>query len=99
MAADDLARSEFVDHIAVTQGGGSVSDDQNSSVDAQRLQHLADLTLAGAVQRARRLIEEQQRGIAVECSRDRHALALSAAQAAAGLAEPFIVTCGKPSDA
>src|ERR1700679_1592895 len=95
MLTDDLAGGELVDNVAVTQGGGSVGDDQNSSVDAQRLQHLADLILARAVQRARGLIEEQHRGIAIECSRDGHALALSAAQAAPGLAKPFSVTCGE----
>jgi hypothetical protein len=96
---DDFAPGEFVDKIAMTQRTGSVSDYENGSVGTQRLQHLPDLTLAGAIQRARGLIEEQHRGIPVERARDGHALTLSATQAAPVMPESFIVTCGETGNA
>src|SRR5258708_28788692 len=99
MLVGDLSRSELVDYIAVTQGGIPVGNNENGPVEAQRLQHLADITFAGAVQRARGLVEEQHRGVPVERTRDGHALALAATQAAPGLPKPFIETCGETGNA
>src|SRR5262249_56292455 len=57
-----------------------------------------DVALGGAVEGTRRLIQDQERGVAVQRARDRHTLPLPAAQTASPLPDHFLVATGKTRD-
>ena len=76
---------------ALQHGREPVRDDDRRAVLHQPLERLLHQPLALGVERARRLVEQQDRRVAQDRARDRDALPLSARESRAALAEERVV--------
>ena len=75
------------DPVGVAHRRQPVRDDQHGAPRHQALERQLHHALALGVERARRLVEQQDRPIGEDRARDREALPLAAGQAHAALAE------------
>ena len=92
---DDLAGLEDDDAVGALHGRQAVGDDERRAVAHRRLERRLHHALALGVERAGRLVEQQQRRVLQHRARDRDALALAARQAHAALAEEGLVALGQ----
>ena len=83
----DAALLHDDDAVGVFDGGQAVRDDQRGAVLHQPGQRLLDETLRFRVERARRLVEKQDRRILQDRTGDGNSLALAAGELLAALAE------------
>src|SRR3954464_14312922 len=68
---NDAAAVEDNDALGLHYGGKAVGDDHHRTAIHEAIEGLLDEALALRVQRARRLVEEKQRRVAEQCTRDR----------------------------
>src|SRR5215813_21868 len=95
---DQAAAVDGDESVAAPYGRQSVRDDEYGSA-ARELRHvLLDDALALVVERAGRLVEDQDARIGDERTGDGETLALAAGQARAALADDGVVTIGKLED-
>src|SRR5438132_265908 len=87
-ALHDAPLREHDDQIRVPHGREPVRDDEHGAVRHQAIDRLLHQALRLGVERARRLVENQDRGVAQQGARDRDAFALPAPPAAAPAAPP-----------
>ena len=92
---DDLAGLEDDDAVGALHGREAVRDDDRRAAAHRRFERGLDHPLAFGVERARRLVEQQQRRVLQHRARDRDALALAAREANAALAEEGPVAVGQ----
>ena len=83
---DDAAVLHHDDAVRVGDGREPVRDDEARATRAQSAHGLGDVLLGLAVERARRLIHDEDRRVAQERSGDRDALLLTAREEAAAVA-------------
>ena len=84
---DDAAAFHHGDPVRVPDGREPMRDDQHGAPGHQPLERELDHALALGVERARRLVQQQDRTIGEDRARDREPLPLPAGQAHAALAE------------
>ena len=92
----DPAAVEHKDTVTVTDGGEPVGNDHPCA--AHGVQRLGDLPLRPVVQRARRLVKEQELRLRRDRARDHQPLLLSAGDAASALGDHRIHPHGHGSD-
>src|SRR5690606_27512507 len=90
-----LALAQHQDQIRVPDRREPVRDHEDRPAGEQLLRSLLDQLLGLAVQRARRLVEDQDRRIAQHRPGDRDSLALTTREARASLAEDRLVALGQ----
>ena len=73
-------------------------DDDRRPADLEPVERVLDERLGFVVERARRLVEEQDRRVLQDRPGDRHALALAAGQARAAVADDRVVAVGQRAD-
>ncbi len=95
---DDTAVVEDHDPVGLEHGRQPVRDDHDSAPIQKAIQGLLDEALALRVERARRLVEEKDRGVAQERARDGDPLPLAARQSHTALAEVCAVTLRQTRD-
>src|SRR6185503_4157861 len=84
---DDRAALEHDDAVGVLHGREAVRDDERGASGFERFQRFLHQPLGSGVERAGRLVEEQDRPVGEQCARDRQALPLAAGKGHAPLAE------------
>jgi hypothetical protein len=84
---DDAAFLDRDDPVAVAHGGEPVRDDEHGAAMHDALHVLLDDALAFIIERAGRLVEDQDARIHDQRARDGDALALAAGEAGAALAD------------
>ena len=92
---DDLAVLEDGDHVGAPDRRQPVSHHDRRPADHHRLQRRLDGALRLGVQRARRLVEEEDPGVLEDGPRDGHALLLPAGELDAPLAGAGVVASGQ----
>src|SRR5258705_12187026 len=95
---DDAATLDGDDSICAANRREAVSDHEYGAALAYLLHVVLDDPLALIIERARRLVEDQDARVGDERARDCDALTLTARQAAAALADQRIVALGKLED-
>ena len=90
-ARDDAAVIHDDDTVGLLHGGQPVRDDDRRALRHELFERLLHEQLALRVERARRLVEQQDRRILENRARDRDALPLPARQPRAALAEERVV--------
>src|SRR5690606_2376398 len=97
MCADrgDAATFHDDDPVGLADGREAVRDDDRRAVLHQPLERLLHGALAFRIERARRLVEQQDRRVLEERAGDRDALALAAREPHAALAEERVVALGQ----
>src|SRR2546421_2250669 len=95
---DQRAALHDDDAIGVLHGGEAMRDRERGAPLLQRLERALYHELACRVERARRLVEQQDRAVGEQRPRDRQALALAAGERYAALAERSIDTLRQPLD-
>src|SRR5260221_7187266 len=88
---DKAAAVDGDDAVAAADGREPVRDDEHRSPAADLLHALLDDALALVIERARRLVENEDARIGDERARDRQPLLLAAREAAAALADDRVV--------
>ena len=88
---DDPAAVDDVDAVGAAHGRQAVGDQERRAAGHQPLQRLLHLRLALGVERAGRLVEQQDRRVLQEGAGDGDPLALAAGQPRAGLADQGVV--------
>ena len=92
----DAALLHDADEIHVAEGGGAVGDDDHDAAAfAHRQNGAVQGLVAGAVEAGIGLVEDDQEGIAVERTGERHALALAAREGRAAFADMGVVPVGQ----
>ena len=89
---------EHQDAVEVAHGGQAMRDRQHGAAAHQAAERLADELLGCAVERGGRLVEQQQRRVLEERARDGDALALSARQPHAAIADDRVEAFGQLGD-
>ena len=84
---DDLAAVEYDDEVAVDDGRQPVRDHHERPPGRHGVDRLPHPLLVEAVERRRRLVQQQNRGSGQQRPRDREPLALAARQHHAGFAD------------
>src|SRR4051794_17779433 len=74
------------DFVGVLDGAQAMCDDERGAIAHELDERLLDATLRLVVERRRRLIEDEDRGVLVERTRDGDALPLTARQLRAAIA-------------
>ncbi len=97
-ARDDAAVSHHDDAVGFQHGREPVRDDDRRAVLHEPLERLLHEQLVVRVERARRLVEQQDRRVLENRARDRDALPLSARQPHAALAEKRVVPLRQHAD-
>src|SRR5437660_8203873 len=95
-ALDDPAFGQHQDEIRMLDRREPVRDDEDGAVRHQPVDGLLHQPLRFGIQRARRLVENQNRRIAQQRPRDRDALALAAAEPRAAFAGQRAVAFAQP---
>ena len=95
---DDAAAIEHDDPIGLADGRQAVGDDQARPPDEQAIERRLDQRLVGGVERARRLVEDEDLRVLEQRARDREPLLLAARQAIAALADDGLVSVGQAGD-
>ena len=93
-ALGDLAVVEDDDLVGVPDGRQAVRDRDRGAARARGVDGLLDRLLGLRVERARGLVEDEDRGVLEQRARDRDALALAAGQLDAALADQGVVAVG-----
>jgi len=94
----DTAALEHDDRIRPAHGREPMGDDERRAVTHQRLQRILDEQLRFCVERRRGLVEDQDRRIPEQRSRDRHTLTLPARQFLSALSNPRLVLIRQRDD-
>ena len=97
-ALDDLAALEDEDLIGVHDGREPVRDDEHGAAGEQSVDRFLHEALRLRVERGRRFVEDEDRRIGEQRARDRQALALTAGEPRAALAEDGVVAVGQLAD-
>ncbi len=97
-AFDDLAAFEDQNLIRAANRREPMRDHEGRPAFAQAAQAVLDHLLALGVEARRRLVENQHARVGQDRAGDRHALALSARQLDAALADDCLVALGEPQD-
>ena len=84
---DDIAVRDDEDAAGRADGGQAVGDDECRAVFCQLVERVLDFGLGQRIKRARRLVENQDRWIFEEDTRNRNALLLSAGKKRSALAD------------
>ena len=84
---DDAALVEHQDAVGVADRGEAVGDHEGGAALHDLVERRLQLALGRGVERARRLVEDQDRRVLEERAGDRQALALAAGERAAALAD------------
>ena len=95
---DDLAILHHEDRVGVADRRQPVGDHEARAIGAQSGHGVLDEHLGARVDRARRLVEDENRRIGEECPGDRHELALTGAEVAALIIDDGVVAVGKRVD-
>ncbi len=95
---DKAAAVDGDDAVAAADGREPVRDDEHRSPAADLLHALLDDALALVIERARRLVENEDARIGDERARDRQPLLLAAREAAAALADDRVVALRQLED-
>ena len=88
---DDPAVLEHDDQVGVADRREAVGDDERGAAVQQAAQRALDLALGADVDRARRLVEDQDARVGEQRARERDELALPEREAEAALAELGVV--------
>src|SRR5947209_2461435 len=91
---DDLAAVEDDDLVGVSDGREAVGDRDRRAALGQPVERLLYGALGLGVERARRLVEDQDGRVAQDRAGDRDALLLAAGEAVAALADYRVVAVG-----
>ncbi len=86
------------DSVGAAHRRQAVSDDEHGAPFGDLIHVLLNHALALVIERARRLIEDEDAWIADQCARDRDALALPAREARAALADDGVIAFGQFQD-
>ena len=97
-ALDDAPPGEHHDHLRVLHRGEPVRDDEHGAAPDQPVDRFLHEALGLHVERARGLVEDEDRRIAQQRPRDRDALALPAAEPGAALAQQRVVALRELDD-
>ena len=76
--------------VAAAQAADAVGDEHDGALAAQLRQHVDERALCVGIERTGRLVENQQRRLPVQRSRDAHALPLATAEIRAAFAQRFV---------
>jgi hypothetical protein len=94
----DAAGLEHDDAIGMDHGRQAVRDDDRGAAALDRFQRRLDIGLGAAVERAGRLVEDQDRRVLDQGARDRDALLLAARELQAALADAGVEAVGERLD-
>ena len=83
------------DEVRPAERAQAVGDDEGRAPGDGAVERLEDLVLGLAVDRRRRVVEQQDRGLEQDRPRDRQALPLPAGKAVAALAQDRVVALGQ----
>src|ERR1700730_1505705 len=97
-AFDYLAAFQHQDLIRTANRRKAVSNNESGAAPTQRLQSILDQRFALTVEARRSLVKNQDFRLGKNCASNRHALALSARQLHAALADDGVITIGKTVD-
>src|SRR5207247_9225269 len=89
---------ELEAQVADVERCGSVRDHERRAATHKPLHRLEDLRLGSRVYGARRLIEDEDRGVFEECSSERDPLALTAGETYAALSDRRVVAIRQRDD-
>ena len=95
---DDRAVLEHDDQVGVADGREAVGDDERGAAVEQAAQRALDPPLGADVDRARRLVEDQDPRVGEQRAAERDELALAEREAEAALAELRVVAVLEPLD-
>ena len=95
---DDAAASAAHDQVNIANGAQAVRNDDCGAAEFGPIERPLHHPLAGVVESARRLVQQQYARIAEESARDRNALLLAAGQLHAALAHLGLVAVGEVDD-
>ena len=97
-ALDDATAVEHDDLVGMDDGRQPVGDHQGGAAAAHLFQRALDLLLGARVERAGRLVEQQDMGVLQDGAGDRHALLLAARELQAALADRRLVALRQGHD-
>ena len=86
------------DAVGLQHGGEAMRDDQRGAALHEMVKCFLHQLFAGRIERRGRLVEKQDRRVAQDGTGDRDALALTARQHHAALAELRVVALGQPAN-
>ena len=95
----DPAVAQLEYQVTMPQRARAVRDHQHCPCGPQVSQRLDDLILGAAVERARHLIQDQERSVAIQRAREPQALTLPPGETAAALADRLLVAARQARDA